>query len=64
VIDADAVTVFKPSSSCTQNIDATLERYVTFDFETTDKDVETCGVVKSGAGGSYTARSWRGFTRS
>src|SRR3546814_3293565 len=26
-----------------------LERYVTFDFETTDTDVVTCGVVEIGA---------------
>ncbi len=50
VIDADAVTVFKALQLLhSKDIDATLDRYVTFDFETTDKDVETCGVVEIGA---------------
>ncbi len=50
VIDADALTVFKALQLLhSKDIDATLERYVTFDFETTDKDVETCGVVEIGA---------------
>jgi len=50
VIDADAVTVFKALQLLrSKDIDATLEGYVTFDFETTDKDVETCGVVEIGA---------------
>jgi DNA polymerase III epsilon subunit family exonuclease len=50
VIDADALTVFKALQLLNStDIDATLERYVTFDFETTDKDVETCGVVEIGA---------------
>jgi DNA polymerase III epsilon subunit family exonuclease len=50
VIDADALTIFKALQLLnSKDIDATLERYVTFDFETTDKDVETCGVVEIGA---------------
>jgi DNA polymerase III epsilon subunit family exonuclease len=50
VIDADALTVFKALQLLhSKDIDATLDRYVTFDFETTDKDVETCGVVEIGA---------------
>jgi DNA polymerase III epsilon subunit family exonuclease len=31
------------------DLDARLERYVTFDFETTDTDVASCGVVEIGA---------------
>jgi DNA polymerase III epsilon subunit family exonuclease len=50
VIDADALTVFKALQLLhSTDIDATLDRYVTFDFETTDKDAETCGVVEIGA---------------
>ena len=50
VIDADALTVLKALQLLhSKDIDATLDRYVTFDFETTDKDVETCGVVEIGA---------------
>src|SRR5882762_174153 len=50
VIDADAVTVFKALQVLhSKDIDAMLDRFVTFDFETTDKDVETCGVVEIGA---------------
>src|SRR5213075_2729643 len=32
-----------------RDLDTALARYVTFDFETTDNDVETCGVVEIGA---------------
>src|SRR2546426_4456941 len=32
-----------------KELDTALERYVTFDFETTDTDVATCGVVEIGA---------------
>jgi DNA polymerase III epsilon subunit family exonuclease len=32
-----------------RELDTALERYVTFDFETTDKDVEVCEVVEVGA---------------
>src|SRR6267143_3825803 len=50
VIDADALTVFKALQVLhSKDIDAMLDRFVTFDFETTDKDVETCGVVEIGA---------------
>ena len=49
-IAADALTVFKALQLAhSTDINATLERYVTFDLETTDKDVETCGVVEIGA---------------
>jgi DNA polymerase III epsilon subunit family exonuclease len=49
-ITADALTVFKALQLAhATDIDATLDRFVTFDFETTDKDVETCGVVEIGA---------------
>jgi len=49
-IAADALTVFKALQLLhAQDIDTALPRYVTFDFETTDKDVETCGVVEIGA---------------
>ena len=50
VIDADAVTVFKALQLLNaKDIGTPLERYVTFDFETTDDDVATCGVVEIGA---------------
>ena len=46
----DALTVFKALQLMhSRDLDATLPRYVTFDFETTDNDVETCGVVEIGA---------------
>ncbi len=32
-----------------EGLDTALERYVTFDFETTDNDAATCGVVEIGA---------------
>jgi DNA polymerase III epsilon subunit family exonuclease len=50
VIDADALTVFKALQLLSsRDIGTALERYVTFDFETTDNDVATCGVVEIGA---------------
>ena len=49
-IDADPLTVFKALQLLhAQDVDTALPRFVTFDFETTDKDVETCGVVEIGA---------------
>jgi DNA polymerase III epsilon subunit family exonuclease len=49
-IDADALTVFKALQLLNAgDIASTLERFVTFDFETTDHDVATCGVVEIGA---------------
>ncbi|HEV8379978.1 MAG TPA: UvrD-helicase domain-containing protein [Gemmatimonadales bacterium] len=50
VIDADALTVFKALQLLDAGkLDTTLDRYVTFDFETTDNDAATCGVVEIGA---------------
>jgi len=50
VIDADALTVFKALQLLEGGrLDTTLDRYVTFDFETTDNDAATCGVVEIGA---------------
>ncbi len=50
VIDADALTVFKALQLLdAEKLDSTLDRYVTFDFETTDNDAATCGVVEIGA---------------
>jgi len=48
-IDGDALTVFKALQLLHSSTVATLDRYVTFDFETTDHSVETCGVVEVGA---------------
>lgn len=48
-IDADALTVFKALQLLHSRDMTPLARYVTFDFETTDNDVETCGVVEIGA---------------
>ncbi len=46
----NALTVFKALQLVhARDLDTTLSRYVTFDFETTDTDVETCGVVEIGA---------------
>ena len=46
----DPLTVFKALQLMhARDLDTTLPRYVTFDFETTDNDVETCGVVEVGA---------------
>src|SRR5438128_5403360 len=48
-IEADALTVFKALQLLhARDVDTALPRFVTFDFETTDKDVETCGVVAMG----------------
>ena len=45
-----ALTLFKALQLLhAQELDTTLERYVTFDLETTDKDVEVCEVVEVGA---------------
>ncbi|PYP14072.1 MAG: hypothetical protein DMD54_15060 [Gemmatimonadetes bacterium] len=45
-----ALTVFKALQRAhARDLDTALARYVTFDFETTDNDVETCGVVEIGA---------------
>ena len=49
-VSADPVTLFKALQLLhATELDARLERYVTFDFETTDTDVATCGVVEIGA---------------
>src|SRR5207245_10060899 len=48
-IEADALTVFKALQLLhARDVDTALPRFVTFDFEPTDKDVETCGVVEIG----------------
>lgn len=45
-----ALTLFKALQLMhAKELNAALERYVTFDFETTDTDVATCGVVEIGA---------------
>src|SRR5207247_7678981 len=45
-----ALTLFKALQLLdARELDTALERYVTFDFETTDTDVATCGVVEIGA---------------
>jgi len=45
-----ALTLFKALQlSHARELDTALERYVTFDLETTDKDVEVCEVVEVGA---------------
>jgi DNA polymerase-3 subunit epsilon len=50
IIDADALTVFKALQLLnSKDIGTPLARYVTFDLETTDGDVGTCGVVEIGA---------------
>jgi DNA polymerase III epsilon subunit family exonuclease len=49
-IETDAFTLFKALQLLhARELDARLGRYVTFDFETTDADVATCGVVEIGA---------------
>ena len=48
-ISADALTLFKALQLLHSTEATGLERYVTFDFETTDTDVATCGVVEIGA---------------
>src|SRR5258706_246961 len=45
----DSLTLFKALQVLHATESAPLPRYVTFDFETTDKDVATCGVVEIGA---------------
>ena len=45
-----ALTLFKALQlSHARELEAALERYVTFDLETTDKDVDVCEVVEVGA---------------
>jgi len=45
-----ALTLFKALQLLhAEDLETVLERYVTFDFETTDNDVTTCGVVEIGA---------------
>src|SRR5947207_5550382 len=45
-----ALTLFKALQLLhAKDLEAVLERYVTLDFETTDNDVTTCGVVEIGA---------------
>ena len=44
-----ALTLFKALQVLHAGESTSLERYVTFDFETTDTDVATCGVVEIGA---------------
>src|SRR5436190_2022791 len=45
-----ALTLFKALQLLhAKDLEAVLERYLTFDFETTDNDVTTCGVVEIGA---------------
>jgi DNA polymerase III epsilon subunit family exonuclease len=49
-IKTNGVTLFKALQLLhARDLDARLGRYVTFDFETTDTDVATCGVVEIGA---------------
>ncbi|HET9385035.1 MAG TPA: UvrD-helicase domain-containing protein [Gemmatimonadales bacterium] len=49
-IKTDGFTLFKALQLLhARDLDARLDRYVTFDFETTDADVATCGVVEIGA---------------
>jgi DNA polymerase III epsilon subunit family exonuclease len=49
-IKTDGFTLFKALQLLhARDLDARLGRYVTFDFETTDTDVATCGVVEIGA---------------
>lgn len=43
------LTLFKALQVLHAGESTSLARYVTFDFETTDKDVATCGVVEIGA---------------
>lgn len=43
------LTLFKALQLLHAGEGSSLERYVTFDFETTDKDPATCGVVEIGA---------------
>ena len=46
----DALTLFKSLQLInSRDVGKPLDRYVTFDFETTDNDVATCGVIEIGA---------------
>ena len=50
LVQPDALTLFKALQLLhAKDLDTALERYVTFDLETTDKDVEVCEVVEVGA---------------
>jgi DNA polymerase III epsilon subunit family exonuclease len=50
LVHLDALTLFKALQLLhAKDLDTALERYVTFDLETTDKDVEVCEVVEVGA---------------
>jgi DNA polymerase III epsilon subunit family exonuclease len=49
-LTVEAVTLFKALQLMHgKDLDRPLARYVTFDFETTDNDVATCGVIEIGA---------------
>jgi DNA polymerase III epsilon subunit family exonuclease len=49
-VSSSALTVFKALQLVhARELDARLPSYVAFDFETTDNDVATCGVVEIGA---------------
>lgn len=49
-METDALTLFKALQLLNaRDIAQPLERYVTFDFETTDNDPATCGIVEIGA---------------
>ena len=49
-LTCDALTLFKALQLMhAKEFAPALQRYVAFDFETTDKDVATCGVVEIGA---------------
>ena len=49
-VSTDGFTLFKALQFLhARELDARLKRYATFDFETTDTDVATCGVVEIGA---------------
>src|SRR6266852_48537 len=49
-VSTDALTLFKALQLLdAEKLDSSLDRYVTFDFETTDNDAATCGVVEVGA---------------
>ena len=49
-VSTDALTLFKALQLLdAEKLDSSLDRYVTFDFETTDSDAATCGVVEIGA---------------
>jgi DNA polymerase III epsilon subunit family exonuclease len=49
-IQTNGFTLFKALQLLhARDLDARLQRYVTFDFETTDADVASCGIVEIGA---------------